>query len=87
METDKLLLGAIRQIVREEIVRAQSNNLSVHPPVGLTNKPLYKIKEVCLLFSITKPTVYDWIRTGKLHPVKINSRVYFRGKEVEALTS
>jgi len=51
----------------------------------MTRKPLYKIKEVCVLFSISKPTVYEWVKAGKLHPVKVRSRVYFRGSEVEGL--
>ncbi|MEJ7677949.1 MAG: helix-turn-helix domain-containing protein [Segetibacter sp.] len=44
---------------------------------GLTNKPLYKIAEVCALFHVTKPTIYDWVKHGKLKPYKIRSRVYF----------
>jgi excisionase family DNA binding protein len=74
-----------RIVMREELLRMQGNVVQLSPPAGLSNKPLYKIREVCLLFQITKPTVYEWIRAGKLHPVKIRSRVFFRGSEVESL--
>ena len=52
---------------------------------GLTEKPLYRIHEICSLFAITKPTVYDWIKIGKLRRVKVRSRVYFLGSEVREL--
>ena len=35
---------------------------------GLTYKPLYKMDEVCEIFAITPPTIYDWIKHGKLKP-------------------
>ena len=52
---------------------------------GLTEKPLYKIQEVRLLFKVTKPTIYDWIKHGKLKRVKIRSRVYFLGSDIKQL--
>jgi len=66
----------IRQIIREEVNNAEPNKqapFSFETP-GLTNKPIYKIAEVCKLFQVTKPTIYDWVRHGKLKPFKIQSR-------------
>ena len=78
----------IRLIIREEVERNKSEqtitqNLLDTP--GLTEKPLFKIDEVCNLFKVTKPTIYDWIKHGKLKRVKIRSRVYFLGSDVREL--
>jgi len=77
----------IRQIIREEV-----NNIEKQKPVptsydapGLTYKPLYKIAEVCALFHVTKPTIYEWIKHGKLKPYKIRSRVYFLWQDIQLL--
>jgi excisionase family DNA binding protein len=51
----------------------------------LTYKPLYKIKEVCDFFQVTRPTLYDWIKDGKLKPYKIKSRVYFLHSDIQQL--
>ncbi len=78
---------SIRQIVREEVssVEKQRPVSPSHETPGLTYKPLYKIAEVCSLFHVTKPTIYDWVRHGKLKPFKIRSRVYFLWQDIERL--
>ncbi|RTL60110.1 MAG: DNA-binding protein [Sphingobacteriales bacterium] len=78
----------IRLIIREEVERnrvtkATTENVLETP--GLTEKPLFKIEEVCSLFKVTKPTIYDWIKHGKLKRVKIRSRVYFLGSDIRQL--
>ena len=78
---------SMRQMIREEVAQAEIPKPG--PPVyetpGLTYKPLYKIAEVCSLFHVTKPTIYDWIRHGKLKPFKIRSRVYFLWQDIQQL--
>jgi excisionase family DNA binding protein len=78
---------AIRLIVREEVssVEKQRPISPAYETPGLTYKPLYKIAEVCSLFRVTKPTIYDWVRHGKLKPFKIRSRVYFLWQDIERL--
>jgi len=77
----------IRQIIREEVNNVEKSK----PPTvnyetpGMTYKPLYKIAEVCSLFHVTKPTIYDWIKHGKLKPFKIRSRVYFLWQDIQQL--
>ncbi len=78
----------IRLIIREEVTRNHeakpvSNDLMATQ--GLTEKPLFKMEEICNLFKVTKPTIYDWIKHGKLKRVKIRSRVYFLGSEIRQL--
>ena len=74
----------MRMIVREEINRKLPDQASMETS-GLTEKPLYKIQEVCSLFKVSKPTIYDWIKHGKLRRVKIRSRVYFLGSDIKQL--
>jgi excisionase family DNA binding protein len=78
---------SIRQIIREEVsnTKKPAPQPLMHETPGLTYKPLYKIAEVCTLFHVSKPTVYDWIRHGKLKPFKIRSRVYFLWQDIEQL--
>ena len=78
----------IRLIIREEMSRIQKElplQASLMETPGLTEKPLYKIGEICSLFKISKPTIYDWIKHGKLKKVKIRSRVYFLGSDIRQL--
>ena len=78
----------IRLIIREEVSRNQKERpvlTSIMETPGLTEKPLYKIQEICSLFKVTKPTIYDWIKHGKLKRVKIRSRVYFLGSDIKQL--
>ena len=50
-----------------------------------SERPLLKAKEVCEIFQISKPTIYDWLKQGKIKSVKIQSRRYFHWKDVEEL--
>jgi excisionase family DNA binding protein len=78
---------SIRLVIREELKQVGSQKpatLTFETP-GLTYKPLYKITEVCELFHISKPTIYDWVRHGKLKPLKIRSRVYFLWQDIQQL--
>jgi excisionase family DNA binding protein len=78
----------LRTIIREEVSRNQAAlplPVSMMETPGLTEKPLYKIQEICSLFKVTKPTIYDWIKHGKLKRVKIRSRVYFLGSDIRQL--
>lgn len=78
---------SLRQIIREEVqsVDKQKTSSPSFQTPGLINKPLYKIAEVCALFHVTKPTIYDWVRHGKLKPYKIRSRVYFLSADIQQL--
>jgi predicted DNA-binding transcriptional regulator AlpA len=77
----------IRLIISEEIEKMVKRTI---PPTtfdvaGMNYKPLYKIGEVCTIFKVTKPTIYDWIKHGKLKPFKVRSRVYFLWNDIEKL--
>ena len=76
---------ALRDIVREEVKEISGPAAVAYETPGLTYKPLYKMAEVCSLFGVTRPTIYDWVKHGKLRPYKIRSRVYFLWEDVERL--
>src|SRR6266700_4181662 len=46
---------------------------------------LLKAKEVCAIFKISKPTVYEWMAKGKLPSIKIGSRRFFKSEDVDNL--
>ena len=78
----------LRLLVREEVGRleaqpATSESTFITP--GLTYKPLLKIAEVCQLFQVTRPTIYDWIKCGKLKRYKVRSRAYFLWNDIQQL--
>ena len=78
----------IRQIIKEEVTKANEEKFFepklLNTP-GLVEKPLYKINEICTIFRVSKPTIYDWVKHGKLRRVKIRSRVYFLGGDIHEL--
>jgi excisionase family DNA binding protein len=78
----------IRKVIQEEVSKIQYERQvtsAIMETPGLTEKPLYKINEICMLFNVSKPTIYEWIKHGKLRRVKIRSRVYFLGKDIQQL--
>ena len=63
----------VRVIIRKE-VRGNPALSTILPVImempGLTEKPFDKINEVCSLFKVNQPTIYDWIKYGKIKRVK-----------------
>jgi excisionase family DNA binding protein len=78
----------VRKIIREEISvvnHSRSAAANLYETPGLTHKPLYSMDEIALLFGVSKPTLYDWTKHGKLKPVKIRRRVYYLHNDIEQL--
>ncbi len=77
----------ILSIMREEVTRTakEEPSASLTETKGLTYKPLCKITEVCTFFHVSIPTMYEWIKDGKLNPYKIRRRVYFLRKDIQQL--
>jgi len=74
----------MRKIIREEIKEFEKGTAftEVRGVPGLKHKPLYKISDLCAFFHVSKPTIYDWCKTGKLNPYKIGSRTFFLWADV-----
>lgn len=78
----ELFWEKMRKVIREEVVFCLKT-------FSMTDKKdkAYTISELCDQFQISKPTLYEWIKMGKITPIKIGRRVFFNRKEVEALLS
>ena len=64
-------------LIENGVIRSQDCNTA--------SPRLLKTKEVCELFQVSKPTVYDWMENGMLKSVKIESRRFFLASDVEEL--
>jgi excisionase family DNA binding protein len=79
-EKQKQLFETVLKNISQQAAAAVS-----FPQQGLTEKPLLSLLEICKLFQITKPTVYDWIEHHKLKPYKIRGKVYFLSGDIKQL--
>ena len=77
----------LRKIVREELMMSKKSAVgsSLLVPQGMTEKPLYRITEICQLFNISRTTVHDWVKAGRLRKIKVSSRVYFLGADIKKM--
>ena len=49
----------------EEVVEEKNGSLIKHTSTDNPSKmPLLKAKEVCELFHVSKPTIYEWLKQG-----------------------
>jgi excisionase family DNA binding protein len=75
------LRGLMEEVVEQKNGSPASHRTAENGP----KKTLLKATEVCELFQVSKPTIYDWMRQGKLKSLKIRSRRYFLLRDVEDL--
>jgi predicted DNA-binding transcriptional regulator AlpA len=78
-----------RKIIQEEVASkiskrrgSQSKLMQVD---GMTERPLYKIIEVCQLFDVSRTTIHEWVKSGQLRKIKVKSRVYFLGADIQKI--
>ena len=75
----------IRIIIGEVITeKLTKQNLSFNRSL-LPEKALFKPAEVCKIFQVSKPTLYQWLRQKKLKSFKIHSRRYFTRADIDDL--
>jgi len=74
------------KVTVEEVVKANINQTSFQQPTDhLPEKALLKLSDVCAVFQVSKPTLYDWLRQNKIKSFKIKSRRYFLRADIEAM--
>lgn len=74
------------QTVMEKVVEAKFKTAPAPIPSSLIpEKALLKATEVCAIFQVSKPTLYEWMKQNKLSSFKIQSRRYFSRADIEAL--
>lgn len=70
----------------EEVVTEKINQSTIQPPTDhLPEKALLKASDVCAIFQVSKPTIYDWLRQNKIKSFKIKSRRYFLRADIETM--
>lgn len=73
-------------LLLEKVVDARMNAVT-DPNSGelIPQKALLKASEVCTIFQISKPTLYEWLKQNKIASFKIQSRRYFARTDIEAI--
>jgi excisionase family DNA binding protein len=77
----------IRHLLRTELLKLKSEAATLYEVPGLTQKPLFKGKEVCQMLNISRVTLDAWVKEGLLTKYKVRSRVYFLWADIEKLIS
>jgi len=83
----------IRLIIREELklivaagVLGEKVTAKGKETNGFQNKPLYDMKELRQLFSnVSRTTIYEWVKCGKLKPKKMKGKIYFLWGDIERI--
>lgn len=75
----------IRITIDEVITEKLSQQLLLHPNSQLPEKALLKATDVCKIFQVSRPTLYEWMKQKKLKSFKIKSRRYFSRTDIEAM--
>ena len=73
------------QSVVEKVVEAKLTTAPSSSPTLIPEKALLKASEVCTIFQISKPTLYEWLKQNKIASFKIQSRRYFSRQDIEAI--
>jgi excisionase family DNA binding protein len=73
----KILRTMIEEVINENIIKQPQL------PSELAEKTLLTPQEVCQVLRLSKPTLYELIKDGKLKGFKIGSRRYFARTDVE----
>ena len=72
--------------VVEKVVEAKLTSANTPiPPSLIPERPLLKASEVCTIFQVSKPTLYEWLKQNKIASFKIQSRRYFARQDIEAI--
>ncbi len=79
----KQIRTTIEEVVTEKLTQeniSKTNSL-------LPEKALLKASDVCEIFQVSKPTLYEWLKQNKIKSFKVKSRRYFNRADIDALIS
>ncbi|MGN6196895.1 MAG: helix-turn-helix domain-containing protein [Ginsengibacter sp.] len=74
----------LKSIVEQAVLK----HIPQKPPVQLPIEgfpTLLKVKEVCELLGVSKPTIYEWMREGKIPSLKLGAHRLFDAADIEAV--
>ncbi len=75
----------IRITIDEVITEKLSQQIPQQPNQHLPEKALLKAADVCQIFQVSRPTLYEWLKQNKLKSFKVKSRRYFSRTDIEAV--
>ena len=75
----------IRATIDEVVTEKLSQQLPLQTSPHLPEKVLLKATDVCKIFQVSRPTLYEWMKQKKLKSFKIKSRRYFSRTDIEAV--
>ena len=75
----------IRTTIDEVVAERLSQKTSLQTNPHLPEKALLKATDVCKIFQVSRPTLYEWVKQKKLKSFKIKSRRYFSRTDIEAV--
>ena len=72
------------QIIIEDVITEKiQEQISFQANSLLPERALLKPSDICSIFHISKPTLYEWIKRKKIKSFKIMSRRYFAREAIE----
>jgi excisionase family DNA binding protein len=71
----------IEQVISEKLSQQKISPTNSHLP----EKALLRASDVCAIFQVSKPTLYEWLKQKKLKSFKIKSRRYFSREDIDAI--
>ncbi len=75
----------IRITIDEVVTEKFNQQLPLQTNPHLPEKALLKATDVCKIFQVSRPTLYEWMKQKKLKSFKIKSRRYFSRADIEAV--
>ena len=75
----------IRITIDEVVTEKLSHQLPPQANSHIPEKALLKAADVCEIFQVSRPTLYEWLKQKKLKSFKIKSRRYFSREDIEAV--
>ena len=74
------------KIIIEDTIAEKLSQQKISPTNShLPEKALLKASDVCEIFQVSKPTLYEWLKQKKLKSFKVKSRRYFNRADIDAL--
>ena len=77
----KQIRATIEEVVTEKLSQQKILPNNNHLP----EKALLKPADICKIFQVSKPTLYEWLKQEKFKSFKIKSRRYFLRTEIESV--
>ena len=77
----KQIRTIIDDVVTEKLSQQNLSQTNCHLP----DKALLKASDVCEIFQVSKPTLYEWLKQNKLKSFKVKSRRYFNRADIDHL--